>query len=137
MRVGESRQQSCATTLPVPGWPGSGWYPGSVCTTTKCGVSPVIVAPDFAIEPSELPQVFREEYSAEYPKALAKLDRDWMPLTAFIDYPAEHWRHLRTTYPLIASADAVEKTDLQGACARDDRAEPRPAPRRVSSGRLG
>jgi putative transposase len=42
-------------------------------------------------------EVFREEYGAKYPKALAKLDRDWVPLTAFFDYPAEHWRHLRTT----------------------------------------
>jgi len=42
-------------------------------------------------------EVFREEYGAKYPKALAKLDRDWTQLTAFDDYPAEHWRHLRTT----------------------------------------
>jgi putative transposase len=42
-------------------------------------------------------EVFREQYGAKYPKALAKLDRDWTPLTAFYDYPAEHWRHLRTT----------------------------------------
>ena len=42
-------------------------------------------------------ETFREEYGAKYPKALAKLDRDWTQLTAFYDYPAEHWRHLRTT----------------------------------------
>ena len=39
-------------------------------------------------------EVFREQYGSEYLKALAKLDRDWKPLTAFYDYPAEHWRHL-------------------------------------------
>jgi putative transposase len=48
-------------------------------------------------------EVFREEYGAKYPKALAKLDRDWEPLTAFYDYPAEHWRHLRTTNPIESS----------------------------------
>jgi putative transposase len=51
--------------------------------------------------------VFREEYGAKYPKALAKLDRDWTPLTAFYDYPAEHWRHLRTTNPIESSFATV------------------------------
>jgi transposase-like protein len=52
-------------------------------------------------------EVFREEYGAKYPKALAKLDRDWIALTAFYDYPAEHWRHLRTTNPIESSFATV------------------------------
>jgi putative transposase len=52
-------------------------------------------------------EVFREQYGAKYPKALAKLDRDWIPLTAFFDYPAEHWRHLRTTNPIESSFATV------------------------------
>jgi putative transposase len=52
-------------------------------------------------------EVFREEYGAKYPKALSKLDRDWKPLTAFYDYPAEHWRHLRTTNPIESSFATV------------------------------
>ncbi len=52
-------------------------------------------------------EVFREEYSAKYPKALAKLDRDWVQLTAFYDYPAEHWRHLRTTNPIESAFATV------------------------------
>jgi putative transposase len=52
-------------------------------------------------------ELFREEYGAKYPKALAKLDRDWQPLTAFYDYPAEHWRHLRTTNPIESSFATV------------------------------
>ena len=52
-------------------------------------------------------ELFREEYGAKYPKALAKLDRDWKPLTAFYDYPAEHWRHLRTTNPIESSFATV------------------------------
>jgi len=51
---------------------------------------------------------FREEFDAKYPKAVAKLDRDWTQLTAFFDFPAEHWRHLRTTNP-IESAFATVK----------------------------
>ena len=52
-------------------------------------------------------EVFREEYGAKYPKALAKLDRDWKALTAFYDYPAEHWRHLRTTNPIESAFATV------------------------------
>ena len=52
-------------------------------------------------------EVFREEYGAKYPKALAKLDRDWPQLTAFYDYPAEHWRHLRTTNPIESAFATV------------------------------
>jgi putative transposase len=42
---------------------------------------------------------FRSEFDAKYPKAVAKLDKDWTQLVAFYDFPAEHWRHLRTTNP--------------------------------------
>lgn len=52
-------------------------------------------------------EVFREEYGAKYPKALAKLDRDWKALTAFYEYPAEHWRHLRTTNPIESAFATV------------------------------
>ena len=52
-------------------------------------------------------ELFREEYGAKYPKALAKLDRDWTQLTAFYDYPAEHWRHLRTTNPIESAFATV------------------------------
>jgi transposase-like protein len=52
-------------------------------------------------------EVFREEYGSKYPKALAKLDRDWTALTAFYDYPAEHWRHLRTTNPIESAFATV------------------------------
>jgi len=46
---------------------------------------------------------FRAEFDAKYPKATAKLDRDWKTLTAFYAFPAEHWRHLRTTNPIESS----------------------------------
>jgi putative transposase len=51
---------------------------------------------------------FRGEFDAKYPKAVAKLDRDWMALTAFYDFPAEHWRHLRTTNPIESSFATVK-----------------------------
>ncbi|MGH2969370.1 MAG: IS256 family transposase [Solirubrobacteraceae bacterium] len=50
---------------------------------------------------------FRSEFDAKYPKATAKLDKDWQHLTAFYDFPAEHWRHLRTTNPIESSFATV------------------------------
>jgi len=51
---------------------------------------------------------FRDEFAAKYPKALAKLDRDWKHLTAFYDFPAEHWRHLRTSNAIESSFATVK-----------------------------
>ncbi len=51
---------------------------------------------------------FRLEFDAKYPKAIAKLDRDWTHLTAFYAFPAEHWRHLRTTNPIESSFATVK-----------------------------
>jgi putative transposase len=41
--------------------------------------------------------VFAAEYDAKYPKAVTSLRRDQAQLLTFYDFPAEHWRHLRTT----------------------------------------
>lgn len=43
---------------------------------------------------------FVEDYEAKYPKAVACLTKDRDQLLAFYDFPAEHWRHLRTTNPI-------------------------------------
>lgn len=53
-------------------------------------------------------QKFRREFDAKYPKAVAKLDKDWTQLTAFFSFPAEHWRHLRTTNPIESSFATVK-----------------------------
>ena len=51
---------------------------------------------------------FRETFDAKYPKAVAKLDKDWAHLTAFYDFPAEHWRHLRTSNAIESSFATVK-----------------------------
>ncbi|MBA3808926.1 MAG: IS256 family transposase [Solirubrobacterales bacterium] len=51
---------------------------------------------------------FREEFDAKYPKAVSKLDKDWTELTAFYDFPAERWRHLRSTNPIESSFATVK-----------------------------
>lgn len=41
-----------------------------------------------------------ETYQAKYPKATECLAKDRDELLAFYDFPAEHWKHLRTTNPI-------------------------------------
>ncbi len=58
--------------------------------------------------PGEALEGFRSEFDAKYPKAVAKLDRDRDALFTFYDFPAEHWRHLRTTNPIESSPATVK-----------------------------
>jgi putative transposase len=50
---------------------------------------------------------FEADYSAEWPKAAAKVIDDLDVLLAFYDYPAEHWVHLRTTNPIESTFSTV------------------------------
>ncbi len=45
----------------------------------------------------EAAQRFATEYGAKYPKAVATLEKDADVLVTFFDFPAEHWKHLRTS----------------------------------------
>jgi putative transposase len=47
------------------------------------------------------------DYSAKWPKAVAKVVDDREALLAFFDYPAEHWIHLRTTNPIESTCSPV------------------------------
>jgi transposase-like protein len=49
---------------------------------------------------------FAAEYQAKYPRAVESLAANWERLTTFFDFPAEHWKHLRTTN-VIESAFAT------------------------------
>ena len=40
---------------------------------------------------------FAAEYGAKYPKAATTLEQDADALLTFFDFPAEHWKHLRTS----------------------------------------
>jgi len=44
--------------------------------------------------------LFIETYGVKYEKAVAKLVKDRDELLAFYDFPAEHWKHIRTTNPI-------------------------------------
>ena len=44
--------------------------------------------------------LFVETYGVKYEKAVGKLVKDRDELLAFYEYPAEHWKHIRTTNPI-------------------------------------
>lgn len=44
--------------------------------------------------------LFVKTWEAKYPKATDCLAKDRVALLAFYDFPAEHWRHIRTTNPI-------------------------------------
>jgi hypothetical protein len=44
--------------------------------------------------------LFVETYSVKYEKAVGTLVKDRDELLAFYDFPAEHWKHIRTTNPI-------------------------------------
>jgi len=50
---------------------------------------------------------FAETYGAKYPKAVACLQKDREELLAFYDFPAEHWKHLRTSNPIESTFATV------------------------------
>jgi len=51
--------------------------------------------------------VFVETYEPKYPDAVACLVKDKDVLLTFYDFPAEHWRHLRTTNPIESTFATV------------------------------
>lgn len=50
---------------------------------------------------------FAAEYGAKYPKAVAARTTDHERLLTLFDYPAEHWKHLRTTNPIESTFATV------------------------------
>jgi transposase-like protein len=50
---------------------------------------------------------FEADYGAKYPKAIESLRRDEEALLAFYDFPAEHWKHIRTSNPIESSFSTV------------------------------
>ena len=47
-------------------------------------------------EAREAVQRVATEYGAQYPKAVTTLEKDTDVLLTFFDFPAEHWKHLKT-----------------------------------------
>jgi putative transposase len=56
---------------------------------------------------SEAFDLFLATYGAKYPKACECLSKDRDQLLTFYDFPAEHWKHLRTTNPIESTFATV------------------------------
>ena len=50
---------------------------------------------------------FLDIYGAKYPKAAQRLEKDREVLLTFYDFPAEHWKHIRTTNPIESTFATV------------------------------
>ncbi len=60
---------------------------------------------------------FVEKYGAKYDKAAACLAKDRTALLAFYDFPAEHWKHVRTSNPIESTFATVRlRTDKTKGC---------------------
>jgi transposase-like protein len=58
-------------------------------------------------------EAFAGEFGTKWPKAVAKIVGEKEQLLAFYEFPAEHWRHLRTTNPIeSAFAPVRARTNL-------------------------
>ena len=73
---------------------------------TKAALRQILGAESRAAAEQEIER-FREEYGAKYPKAVASLTRDPDKLLTFFDFPAEHWKHLKTTNPIESAFATV------------------------------
>ena len=56
---------------------------------------------------------FIEGYAPKYAKATACLEKDRDALLAFYDFPAEHWKHLRTTNPIESTFATVRHRTIR------------------------
>ena len=60
---------------------------------------------------------FLGKYGAKYDKAAACLAKDRAALLAFYDFPAEHWKHVRTSNPIESTFATVRlRTDKTKGC---------------------
>ena len=68
---------------------------------------------------------FVETYRVKYDKAVACLVKDRDALLAFYDFPAEHWKHLRTTNPIESTFATIRHRTVRAkGCLEQDRARP-------------
>ena len=63
---------------------------------------------------------FVEAYGVKYDRAVKCLEKDRADLLAFYDFPAEHWKHIRTTNPIESTFATVRHrtTKTKGCLSR-------------------
>ena len=61
--------------------------------------------------------LFVSTYEAKLPRAVECLQKDRNEMLAFYDFPAEHWRHLRTSNPIESTFATVrQRTSKTKGC---------------------
>ncbi len=86
--------------------------PKSVHSRAKAAIKEITEAEDKAHAEKALKE-FAGEFGVKWPTAVSKIEEDKVALLAFYDYPAEHWRHLRTSNPIESVFAPVRaRTDI-------------------------
>lgn len=80
--------------------------PRSLQPRAKQALHEIMYAETRAAAERELTR-FTQAYGRKYPKAVASLTVDQDRLLAYFDYPADHWKHLRTTNPIESTFATV------------------------------
>ncbi len=73
--------------------------PKSLQKKAKAGLQEIWMA-ESRVEAMTAFDLFVEKYRAKYDKAVECLEKDRDQLLAFYDFPAEHWKHIRTSNPI-------------------------------------
>ena len=90
--------------------------PKSLQPKAKDKLHEIWMAPDKAEAQTHFDD-FISVYEAKYPKATQCLKKDRDKLLTFYDFPAEHWRHIRTTNPIESTFATVRlRTDKVRSC---------------------
>jgi putative transposase len=86
--------------------------PKSVHSRAKAAIHEITCAEDKKHAEAAI-EAFADEFGKKWPKAVAKIVDDRDALLTFYDYPAQHWRHLRTTNPIESVFAPVRaRTDI-------------------------
>jgi len=80
--------------------------PKSIQAKAKEKLHHIWMAPDKAEAQRHFDE-FISIYEAKYPQATKCLQKDREVLLTFYDFPAEHWRHIRTTNPIESTFSTV------------------------------
>jgi putative transposase len=90
--------------------------PKSLQGKAKAMLHQVWMAPT-RVEAERAFALFVASFEAKYPKAVECLSKDAEALLAFYGFPAEHWKHLRTTNPIESAFATVRlRTDKTKGC---------------------
>lgn len=80
--------------------------PKSQQSKAKLGLQDIWMA-ETRVDATSAFETFIDIYGVKYDKAVACLTKDRDALLAFYDFPAEHWKHLRTTNPIESTFATV------------------------------